>query len=751
MNKVIKNSFLVLALLSVLFTSCKKEYENPPINNVPIGTVLTIDTILQMPTNTPFEQASVFGIVTADEQSGNLYKTIFIQDRGSGKAIELRLNASSAARAGDSVRVCLDSTIVFSYYNNLPQLSGLNDKGFSPDGHLVIYPFNRPIEPKVLTIAEIMSGDYIGALVKLDSVEFVEKNVTFCDAGETTNRHLVDASSPNSNDNFVVRTSNYANFAYDYMPISKGSLVAIVSIYKSTYQLLLTSKKDMNFAVWGNPAAPAGDLQAMPYLQTFDAAFGTYTTYNVEGNQIWEIKYSSAWISGHEGGGGGADYANEDWLISSPVAITNVEHAKAVVNYAAAYTAPVDADVTLQVSTDYEFGKDPKAATWTELPERFDNNSTSSNWVFTDKEVNLDQFIGKEIYFAVKFLSTTNGSRTFEIKSINITEGEAGSGGGGGGVTPPTPGPTSGSGTQTDPYNVAAGIANQGTAEGNAPTAWIQGYIVGAVKNGPHSVSSNDDINWAAPFDLNTNVLIADDPSCHEISQCIIVNLPNNKPLRNQVNLVDHPENLGKTLAVTGKLYPYFGKAGLKNSGGTENDFVLEGSTPPTPPTTQYLNETLLTQESFGKFLSFSVIGDQVWSFDDRYGAKISGYENNVSYANRDWFVSPVIDLSASTSPVLVFDHARGPEDSMNIGVAEGYYTVWVCSDYHEGSAPDNCTWVQLEGVNHPTVKWNYVSSGELLIPEELRTNNTRFAFLYLSADGASATWEIKNVIVKEQ
>ena len=113
-------------------------------------------------------------------------------------------------------------------------------------------------------------------------------------------------------------------------------LINCLIIYKSTYQLLLTSKKDMNFAVWGNPAAPAGDLQAMPYLQTFDAAFGTYTTYNVEGNQIWEIKYSSAWISGHEGGGGGADYANEDWLISSPVAITNVEHAKAVVNYAAA-------------------------------------------------------------------------------------------------------------------------------------------------------------------------------------------------------------------------------------------------------------------------------------------------------------------------------------------------------------------------------------------------------------------------------
>ena len=121
-------------------------------------------------------------------------------------------------------------------------------------------------------------------------------------------------------------------------------------------------------------------------------------------------------------------------------------------------------------------------------------------------------------------------------------------------------------------YNVAAGIGHQN----EELVAWVRGYIVGAVKNGSTSVNSNDQINWSAPFDLATNVVIADDVDCREISQCIIVNLPAGKPLRAQVNLVDHPDNWGKRLAVNGKLRNYFGQAGLRDSGGTENDFVLE-------------------------------------------------------------------------------------------------------------------------------------------------------------------------------
>jgi hypothetical protein len=157
----------------------------------------------------------------------------------------------------------------------------------------------------------------------------------------------------------------------------------------------------------------------------------------------------------------------------------------------------------------------------------------------------------------VKYTSTDSKAGTMEIQSITIEEGS--------GVTPPTPptpGQGEGSGTADDPYNVAAGIGLQN----EEPIAWVHGYIVGAVKSGLSSVTGNDDINWSAPFDLATNVVIADDVACREISQCIIVNLPAGKPLRIQVNLMDNPDNLGKHLAVNGKLRRYFNQAGLRDS-----------------------------------------------------------------------------------------------------------------------------------------------------------------------------------------
>lgn len=734
MKNLVKTSFILLALVSMLFTSCRKEYEIPPINSVPFGDTLSIGDILAMPAKTIFDTASVCGIVTADELSGNLYKTIFIQDRATGQAIELRLSSSSAARIGDSIRVCLDPSLMYNPYHNLPQITDKNGNGFNPDGHLVIYPYNNPIEPKTVTIAEIKGGGYIASLVKLDSVEFIEKNVPFCESGETTNRHLVDATSPASDDNFVVRTSNYANFAYDYMPISKGSLVGIASIYNSTYQITLRSKTEMIFSEWGTPATPAGDVQPLPYVQSFESAFGTYATYNVEGTQIWAIQYSSAWITGHEGGSGGTDYANEDWLISSPVAITGVDHAKAVINYAAKYTAPIDGDVTLQVSSNYEFGKDPTTATWVELPERLENNSPGSSWDFSDKEANLDQFIGQTVTFAVKFISTTSGSRTMEIKGITICEGEAG------GVTPPpTPGPGTGSGTQEDPYNVASGI----TLQGQEIVGWTQGYIVGAVKNGVTTVTSNDQINWTGSFDSPTNVVIADDASCQEISQCVIVNLPSGKPLRTQVNLQDNPGNLGKLLAVNGKLRTYFGQAGLRDSGGTEADFVLEGGTPTPPPTPG----DVIFSETFANGQGDFAIQDVVlpseltyiWSHDaSRKHMKASAYVGQ-AYDAESWLVSPSISLADVNTATLSFEQA------VNYAAPTGL-SVMVSTNYNGDVT--TATWTELNVSAWPEGNnWNFLTSTADL--SSFVGQTVSIAFKYISTTNASATWEVKNVVVE--
>lgn len=886
------NTILLLAAVGMMFTACKKEYPEPPIQDLPIGTVYTISDILAMEPGTVFtEDASVYGIVTADEQSGNLYKAAFMQDRATGAAIELYLNAVSGLRIGDSIRVYLKD-VTYAMYNNLPQLSN-----FEADGHIVILANNKPIEPQVTTIANINAGQHLAGLVKLENVKFTEQN-TFAESTTYGNRTLADPTDYSQT--VIVRTSNYANFANDSLPQGTGSLVAIATVYNSTWQLLIRSARELDFegyvpggdnglpyyqdfassfgtyttydvagaqsweidystakmtgyanstnyanedwlissqfslenvssasltmtyiaryfnnldsditiqvssdytagdptlASWTQvPASwtsgnnwtdfvsttvdlsqfvgqkvcvavkylsddqkagtievqsiliqegsgptpppgpnPGGEVQDMPYSQSFASEFGTYMTYDVLGPQSWEIDFQTAKMTGHIGGNPGENYANEDWLISSPVAITGVDDAKMTMSYIGRYFTSINEEVTVWASTNYTWGSDPSMASWTQVPATL---VEGSNWNdFITVELSLTEYVGQTITVAVKYTSTDSKAGTMEVQSITIEEGT--------GVTPPeppTPGQGEGSGTADDPYNVAAGIGLQS----EEPIAWVYGYIVGAVKSGLSSVTGNADINWSTPFDLATNVVIADDASCNEISQCIIVNLPAGKPLRTQVNLMDNPDNLGKHLAVNGKLRKYFNQAGLRDSGGTEADFVLEGGvTPPPTPGTTIFSETFASGQ--GQFSVQDVMLPQeltyVWQHDGNYSCmKASAYVNQ-AYAAESWLISPVIDLSNASAATLKFDQA------VNHASPDGALSVMISTDY--AGEVLQCTWTELSLSQWPAGNnWTFINSTADL--SEYLGQRVTIAFKYTSNFSASATWEVKNFVVEE-
>lgn len=715
MKRVIKNSFLLLALLGVMFTSCQKNYPEPPIQVLPVGTVYTIEDILNLEPGTVFtEDASVYGIITADEHSGNLYKAAFMQDRATGAAIELYLNATSGVRIGDSIRVYLKD-VTYSVYNNLPQLSN-----FEADGHIIILANNRPIEPEVTTIANVNAGKHLAKLIKLENVRFTEQN-TFAELNTYGNRTLADPMDYSQT--VIVRTSNYANFANDSLPQGTGSLVAIASVYGNTWQLMIRSISELDFE--GHNPGGGG----LPYYQDFASSFGTYSTYDVLGPQSWMIDYNTAKMTGYENS---TNYANQDWLISAQFSLEGITQAYMTMTYIARYFDDLDNDITVLASSDYTSG-DPNAANWTRLPASW---VSGSNWSdFASTSLDLSQFAGQKICVAVKYVSTDVKAGTIEVQSILIQEGAVP-----GPDDPPTPGTGSGTGTADDPYNVAAGIALQS----DKPTAWVHGYIVGAVKNGLSTVTGNADVNWTAPFDSYTNVVIADSPTENNISNCIIVNLPAGKPLRAQVNLYDNPGNLGKSLAVLGKLRTYFGQAGLRDSEGTESDFVLEGGvTPPQPGTT-------LFSESFSSGQGDFTIQDvvlppeitYVWNHDSNYSCmKASAYVSGQNYATESWLISPAIALTGVTAAKLSFNQA------VNYGNPIGALSVLISTNY-DGNV-NTATWNTLSLNEWPSgSNWTFISSNADLT--SYVGQNVTIAFKYTSTNTGSATWEIKDFKVTD-
>ena len=614
-------------------------------------------------------------------------------------------------------------------YHGLPQLSN-----FGPDGHIIILANNRPIAPALTTLSDVLAGQYLAGLVRLEGVSFVEQEGTFAPSTGYGEHYIQDAFGNTA----MVRTSNYANFAANPLPKGTGNLVAIASLYNTTWQLTLRSYYELEFdGIDPGGSSTPGDEQNLPYTQLFSTAFGTYMTYSVMGDdQFWKIDYSSAVMTGHEKvGEQHFYYENEDWLISSPVRLVDVDHAKAIVSYAAQYVAPFNNDVTMQVSNDYVYGTDPSEATWTELPVTYPN---SNQWNFQEREASLDAFLGQTVTVAIKFVSSASASRTFEVQSISIVEGEAGDV-----PTPPTPGEGEGSGTADDPYNVAAGISQQS----NEPIVWVQGYIVGAVKTGVSAVNNNDEVNWGAPFDLATNVVIADDANCNEITQCIIVNLPAGKPLRTQVNLVDNPGNLGKRLAVYGKLRTYFGQAGLRDSGGTEADFVLEGGDTPTPPTPPTPGETIFS-ETFANGQGDFTIQDvelaglsYVWNYMTSYHCmKANGYYQG-AHATESWLVSPQIDLTNVSNATLKFDHA------VAFASAEGSFFVMASTNY--AGDVTTATWTELNIGSWPEPNSSWVFEGASADISSFAGQNVTIAFKYTSTTDVCPAWEVKNVVVE--
>ena len=153
------------------------------------------------------------------------------------------------------------------------------------------------------------------------------------------------------------------------------------------------------------PPGPGVEVQTLPYHQSFTSEFGTYMTFDEIGPQSWEIDYSTAKMSGYAYS---TNYANIDWLISSPVAITDVSDAKMTMSYIGRYFTNISEEVTVWASTDYTWGDDPTNANWAQVPASL---TLGINWNdFVTTEIALTEFVGQVVTIAVKYTSSDMGA-----------------------------------------------------------------------------------------------------------------------------------------------------------------------------------------------------------------------------------------------------------------------------------------------------------------------------------------------------
>lgn len=89
---------------------------------------------------------------------------------------------------------------------------------------------------------------------------------------------------------------------------------------------------------------------------------------------------------------------------------------------------------------------------------------------------------------------------------------------------------------------------------------WVCGYIVGGDLS-----SSKNGIKFEGPFESMTNIAIAARSSVAEKASCVSVQLAKGAT-RDALNLVDHPDHLGKKVYLKGDIETaYYGIPGIKN------------------------------------------------------------------------------------------------------------------------------------------------------------------------------------------
>lgn len=299
-----------------------------------------------------------------------------------------------------------------------------------------------------------------------------------------------------------------------------------------------------------------------------------------------------------------------------------------------------------------------------------------------------------------------------------------------------------GDGTKENPYNIEAAQQKQ-----DGSIAWVQGYIVGAIENvyDDKGEFAGNKASFTAPFNITSNVLIAESPDETNESKCLPVKIKNGSDLANALNLKDHPENKGGVLLIQGELSAGFGKAALINTTAAvfNNKEIGEEQGGETPGGSTTITENQPYSVSFASDLagftvenkvSEGLTGD-VWYYSKKYtAATASSYNGSTNVPAEGWFLSPVLDMTAISKATLTFEHSsysEGRPEELMLKVREENATSWtdlVISNYSNGRD------------NHVTTTVDLTA---------FAAKKAQIAFVYKNlAGGTNNTWYIYNLKV---
>jgi len=262
MNKIKNTIFVLLFVTGITFLNgcVKGDFDQPPIN-IPTVDFQSNMTIAELQNYFADSMNSTFGPINKDiiiqgkvvssDETGNIYKKIYLQDTTGGLDVELDSKTLySTYKLGQRLYIKCKGMYITNYHGVI-EIGGIYSGSV---GHLPAPEFNtyifkdsfpgNPPQPKTTSIPAF-SNTLISTLVQIDSVHFVNTDVglPYADITSTypTNRTIQD----NNGNSFILRNSSYATFATEIITADTFNIVGILGNYDGTWQLYIRNLSDV--------------------------------------------------------------------------------------------------------------------------------------------------------------------------------------------------------------------------------------------------------------------------------------------------------------------------------------------------------------------------------------------------------------------------------------------------------------------------------------------------------------------------
>ena len=269
--------YLSILVLSLIATSCMNDFDEPLFNEPPFGnneigeathtiaelkakfaSIITGNSV-QLIT----EDIIIEGVVVANDESGNVYKQIIINDTTGAMVIGINdVGLYAMAPKGQRVRIaCKDFYI--GGYGKMAQIGALYNgkvgrmnKNVYPKHVRLIGipdPTQEEMQPTVIDESFFTNDNKnsLAKFVRLENVIITEANGTETWAPEEkkNSSNVVERNIKVGNTKIVLRMSTYADFANETIPTGSLNINGVMTRYNDYWQFVISHTTDIETAV----------------------------------------------------------------------------------------------------------------------------------------------------------------------------------------------------------------------------------------------------------------------------------------------------------------------------------------------------------------------------------------------------------------------------------------------------------------------------------------------------------------------